>query len=235
MKDSNPQFVKCEIVRGQSELKVIFGALGPIDAFICGGFAKWCCSPRKKPKAVNDIDVYSQTEMAFDAACKALESAGFAKGKESPAAICYKDTNKKFLGLFGRETIALEVQIIKPIKQGEIVLTGEPKEILANFDFTVSRVAITRDLQAVADVDFAKDEQDGRLRIKAIHCPVNEVYRIAKYTKKGYFCPIVEVLKLFPDWESRGDDYRSKLMELATKENPSEDEITHLERMLHID
>ena len=88
---------------------------------------------------------------------------------------------------------------------------------------------------AIADVDFIKDETDGRLRIKSIHCPVNQVYRIAKYIKKGYFCPIVEVLKLFPDWENRGDDYKSKLTELATKENPSDDEITHLERMLHID
>lgn len=235
MKDIDPQFIPCSIVRGQKELKIIFEALKGIEVFVCGGFAKWCCSPQKTPKMVNDIDIYSQTESAFNEACVSLENGGFKKGRESPAAVCYKDTQLKWLGLFGRNSLKLEVQVIKPIKQGEVILTGESKDILANFDFTVSRVAIHSDMSAICDVDFEKDEKESRLRIKAIHCPVNEVYRISKYIKKGYFCPVVEVLKLFPDWEGRGEDYRSKLMDLATKENPSEDEIVNLERMLHID
>jgi len=154
--------------------------------------------------------------------------------KESPAAKSFKDT-RGFLTTLFHKKIELSVQIIKPIVQGNVKLAGTVEEVLGNFDFTVSRCAIRPDKTVLKDVDFDKDETAKKLSIKAIHCPISEVYQVGKYMKKGYFCPITDILLIFKDWEDRGDDYRGKIREVATKEDPTEEDILHLEKMLHID
>lgn len=229
MRDRNPQFVPGEIRRGHDAISRIQKITAGLDVFICGGFAKYACSPRRNPAKAGDIDLYSQTEETFDKACKVFEDAGFSMDRESPAARSYKDTRWK---IFGK--LELDIQIIRPIKQGEVVLVGTVEEILGNFDFTVSRVAISHS-GVLQDIDFEEDEKNRRLHIKAIHCPLAQVFRIAKYSKKGYHCSLSQVLKLFADWDQRDPGYKEALVSLIAKEDPSTDEIEMLERLLHVD
>lgn len=230
MKDLNPQFVAGTIRRGRSEIRQLTEILKDNKCFICGGFAKWACSPRKHPSAAGDIDIYSETEPEFDKVCAKLVSAGFVQKSESPAQKTFSDDR---LRLFGK--IRLDIQVIRPIKQGNAVLVGTVEEVLGNFDFTVSRVAVRMDRTVIQDKDFEEHENKKFLSIRAIHCPIAQVYRIAKYTRKGYFCPVGEVLKLFTDWEARDVEYRNTLAKIIALDDPSKEEIEVLERFLHVD
>lgn len=190
MKDLDPKFVAGTMIRGDSVVRQIAKILGDSKCFICGGFAKLACSPRKKPSVAGDIDLYSETEEEFEKICERFRSAGFKQKNESPTQRTFIDDRFR---LFGGK-IKLEIQIIKPIKQGGVVMVGTVEEILANFDFTVSRVAIRLDGSVIMDEKFEEHEKSRILSIRAIHCPIAQVYRIAKYTKKGYFCSVGEVM-----------------------------------------
>lgn len=193
------------------------------DGFICGGFARYCCSPLPFPVVASDIDIYCYKEESFDVILKRFVAGGWEAGKETSASVSF--TLKGFP----------KVQLIKPLQEGKIKFVGLPSEVLDNFDFTVARVAIVPEIGAIADEDFLEDEKAKRLVIKNIHCPVSEIYRIAKYVKKGYWIKIVELLKVFAEWEGRDQEYRDRLFGLATSEDPSKEDIEELERLLHVD
>jgi hypothetical protein len=74
------------------------------------------------------------------------------------------------------------------------------------------------------------------------------VFRLIKYTKRGYWVTPREVLKLFVDWENRDDEYRLKIVELFKKSESfdpdapdeskgglSKEEIDELEELMRID
>ena len=231
MKDLDPKFIAGTMIRGDSVVRQIAKIVGDSKCFICGGFAKWACSPRKKPSVAGDIDLYSETEEEFEKICTKFRSSGFKQKNESPAQRTFIDD--RFM-LFGGK-IKLEIQVIKPIKQGGVVLVGAIEEVLGNFDFTVSRVGIRLDGTVLMDEKFEEHEKARLLVIRAIHCPIAQVYRIGKYTRKGYFCSVSEVLKLFTDWDSRDLDYKVSLAKLIALSSPTEDEIEVLERFLHVD
>ena len=230
MKDLDPKFITGSYIRGESVIRQLGKILGDSRCFICGGFAKWACSPQKKPAPAGDIDIYSETNEEFERVCSKLVSAGFSQKNESPAQRTFVDDRFK---LFGK--INLEIQVIKPIKQGSVVMVGTVQEILANFDFTVSRVAIRLDGTVIMDEKFEEHEKARLLVIRAIHCPISQVYRIAKYTRKGYFCSVREVLKLLTDWEQRDPDYKTTIAKILALEDPSKEDIDVLERFLHVD
>jgi len=129
--------------------------------------------------------------------------------------------------------------LIKPIREGKIVASGEMKEILENFDFTVIRCGFTSSQKILVDADFLHDEERKILRLKNIHCPISSTLRCMKYAAKGYWLKPFETLKLFLDWDSRSDEYRNKLVDFLEKskegEGLSKEDITELEALMRID
>jgi hypothetical protein len=130
--------------------------------------------------------------------------------------------------------------------RGAIVTLGTMEEILENFDFTVVRAGILNSKEVMVDEDFENDEKHLYLRLKNIHCPISSLLRCCKYARKGYFMRPIEALKLFNDWTDRGDEYRSRMVELfgmsglgkKSEDNPNgmaQEEIDELESLLRID
>jgi len=203
------------------------------DCFICGGYARFCASPRKKPIEAVDIDVYCETEDVFNVLQKALETSGLEVRHENNISLTYEGPED------GEYAYMPPIQLIKPMQEARIVSFGDKKTILENFDFTVIRAAILSPEEVMVDADFMHDEKHTLLRLKNIHCPVSSTLRCMKYSRKGYWLRPFECLKLFIDWTDRPDEYRIKLIEFLRKasENDglSQVEVDELEAMMRIE
>lgn len=220
--------VPLEIKRHKATLEHLFSNIIQYDGFLCGGFARVCVSPRKRPIPSRDVDVYCYTEAGFDKIKARMASMGYGIQFESEVAESYEYICKG----------PLPLQLIKPKNQGAIVGVGDVESVMGAFDFTIARAAVyLKDgaLIAVGDKDFEDDEKHRRLVIKNIHCPIAQVYRIAKYVQKGYKIRTIEVIKVFVDWERRDPSYKDRLIEMLMKNDPSQFEIQELEKLLHWD
>ncbi len=221
--DNRPPFMRVKIFRNRHIIADLFKIIGK-DGFICGGFARYCCSPLPLPVPSDDIDIYCYTEESFKALNSRLEgNKDFKKGKESPASITFRKAGLP------------KIQLIKTLKTGHVVLQGTPEEVIGNFDFTIARVAIISARKAIADKDFLKHEKRHKLVIRNIHCPLAQVYRISKYVSKGYWISTLQVLHVFSDWENRDADYRQQLVDKLNTKDLSKEDVNELEALLHID
>lgn len=230
--------------RGFFEISTLFALCQKADAVICGGYARYCASTRPTPKVVppGDVDLFPRSEDASKILFADLTALGFETAHENHVSISMKPKKDKEDELASIPT----PQIIKPMIEGKIVTLGTIEEILNNFDFTIVRAAIISATEVAVDDDFEDDEQHGILRLKNIHCPISSLLRCCKYARKGYFLRPMEALKLFLDWTERGDEYRTRMMELfgksstgkVSEENPNgmtQKEIDELEALLRID
>ena len=230
--------------RGFFEISEFFTLCQKANATICGGYARYCASPRPIDKLITagDADLFPHSEEATDILLTALLGMGFEKVHENHVSITLKPNkdNKDKLAVFPTP------QIIKPLIEGKIVSIGTTEEILENFDFTIVRAAIISPTEVLADEDFEHDESHGLLKLKNIHCPISSTLRCCKYARKGYFLRPMEALKLFQDWTGRGEDYQKRIVELfsesskgkKSEENPNgmtQEEIDELETLLRID
>lgn len=234
--DSN--FVLLPIHRGLDEIIPILQLLGDKNAFICGGYARYCASPNETPVKAGDVDIYCYDEDAFEEIFQHFKSVGMEVRFDSEVALTYLKPKDDANPYFGCPVI----QLIKPINQGAIIATGSMESILNNFDFSVIRCGIvwTDDgWRVLADEDFVKDEGDKFLRIKNIHCPISSLLRFMKYARKGYDTKPSQLIKLFADWDNRSDAYRSRLFELFRAASDAGEmtqaEIDELEALLRID
>jgi len=204
---------KVPVRRGHSIIRRVFSHLrGAGGYYVCGGFARWACSPNDDAAPAGDVDVFCKDETAYTRVTTILDYQGFKKKHESDIAIEYEP-----FGWFWQHKIQL--QVVKPRKQGKLVAMGTIYDVLGNFDFSVVRIGLTSLTEAVADATFVEDEQKRVLRIREIHCPVGLVGRIAKYAKKGYAISGPETYKLFTDWDGRSADYKAKLGGFVQKAN----------------
>lgn len=230
--------------RGFFEISELFALCQKADATICGGYARYCGSPRPAAKVViaGDADLFPHSESACSVLLSCLVMMGFKVVHENHVSITLKPTDESADKLAHIPT----PQIIKPMIEGKIVTLGTTEEILQNFDFTIVRAAIVSPTEIMVDDDFEHDETHGLLRLKNIHCPISSLLRCCKYARKGYFLRPMEALKLFEDWTERGPDYQKRMTELfaesakgkRTAENPdgmTQEEIDELEALLRID
>jgi hypothetical protein len=133
------------------------------------------------------------------------------------------------------------IQVIKPVIQGAIVTVGTMEEILNNFDFTIVRAGLVSPEQGIADSDFLEHDKAWKLVFKNIHCPISSTFRAIKYSKKGYWMGLSESVKLFLDWNERGEEYQAKLLDLIGKmktpegEEPNKEDIEELEKLMNVD
>lgn len=230
--------------RGFYEISELFALCQSAGATICGGYARYCASPRPTAKLIiaGDADLFPHSENASKILLTALLKMGFEIAHENHVSISMKpkkDSEEKLVHI-------PTPQIIKPMIEGKIVTLGTTEEILENFDFTIVRAAILSPTEVMVDDQFEDDEAHGLLRLKNIHCPISSLLRCCKYARKGYFLRPSEALKLFIDWTERGEEYRTRMIELfsesskgkVSKDNPdgmTQEEIDELESLLRID
>jgi hypothetical protein len=257
-------FVRIPVHRGISDITEFLAMAEKHGAVIAGGYARYCCSPKKDPMSAGDVDFFPKTEASLTGLCADLERVGFTKKHENHVSITYG-----FDGEDLRWKLKPVPQVIKPVREGKIVTWGTVEEILENFDFTVVRVALERiqrcarcgvsreghslniidachegflaghdEWQGIADDDFEEDEKNTHLRLKNIHCPISSTLRCMKYARKGYFLGPAQVLKLFLDWNARGVDYQFRMIELFKSSEMgqiTQREIDELEDLLRVD
>lgn len=212
------------------------------DVFICGGYVRWMCSPCKNPKEANDIDIYCRDRVTYENLRSHLSNHSMVVKHSNEVSITYHQSNRFDSQLFGLSPL----QIITPLREGAVVTDGEIDEILRNFDFTVVRAGIDCEMweekEALVDIDFSRDESNGRLVFKNIHCPISSTFRCMKYIKRGYKIKTGEVLKLFIDWQDRPKEYKENIINFFERFSnvdisgrPSSAEIDTMYRILRID
>lgn len=234
-----PDFGLVPIRRGLNPIQPVLELLENHNAFICGGYARYCASPNTGSRLVKagDVDIYSQDEATFEALYAHFKSLGMEIRHENDMAITWLKPKDKSNPYYGCPVL----QLIKPVDEGAIVAVGETEKILENFDFSVIRCAIVwQDDQywVLADSDFMRDEKKKYLRIKNIHCPISSMLRFMKYARKGYHTRPGQVMKLFVDWDSRSDMYKQRLIELFAASDlreMSQAQVDELEALLRID
>lgn len=236
-------FTRVPLLRGFTEIKVLFELCEQFGATICGGYARYAASPKPTDKVVRagDVDLFPHNMEASAKLLEALKSMGFTVQHENDVSITMH-APKEATAIRHMPT----PQIIKPVVQGAIVTLGTVEEILANFDFTIVRAAIVSPTEVVVDTDFLEDETNNILRLVNIHCPISSTLRCCKYARKGYWMRPSEALKLFLDWNNRGEVYQSRMIELFTQshlgkrsaDNPdgmTQADIDELESLLRVD
>lgn len=55
-------FIKVPILRGFTEIEVIYDLIKDKNVYICGGYARYCCSPNKEPTPSKDLDIYCHND-----------------------------------------------------------------------------------------------------------------------------------------------------------------------------
>jgi len=206
--DKSMMVMYLPIIRKKKIVKSIIKYMDGYAAWVCGGFARYVVSPRIKPAKTDDIDIYCESEAVYESLKAKLNADGFTQKYDNPVAVCFHPKKNYPRELFSKYM----VNLIKPVVDGHIMTKGTPKEIIANFDFSVTRVALVSDKDAVVDSNFVQDESDMFLRIGNIHCPISSSLRVAKYYRKGYYTKPMEIVKLFRDWDGRGTEYKEKLL-----------------------
>lgn len=227
------EFTTVPVRRGWLEIESIYQLITPLNAFICGGYVRYMVSPRIEPIPAADVDIYCLEESAYDKLLKLFSELGFNKKHENNMAVSYEYHKDE------RFRYSPPLQIIKPVKEGGIVAFGSIQEVIENFDFSVIRCGLIGSKTALVDGNFLYDEERKKLRLKNIHCPISSTLRCMKYSRKGYFLRPTECLKLFLDWENRGEDYRLKIADYLHKANEgkglNQEEVEQLESLMRID
>jgi hypothetical protein len=222
---TNPMtdFVKLPIKNEPAKFQELQNLL--VDGcFIAGGAARFAASTNRTPAYYSDVDIFAVDQDCISAMFMKLKNIAELKS-ETPMSYLFVRPSPELrydgLGLFDRFNL---------IRQ----FCGTMDTVLEEFDFSVARAGIVGD-EVLVDPQFEADEKEKRLRIQHIHCPVSTNFRIAKYVQKGYKISLREMLKLFSDWESRDGSYKSRLIDLASNDQLSENEIAELEALLRID
>lgn len=231
-------FVQLPILRGFSEISLLWEIAQRHSAMVCGGYARYCASQLAHPPAASDVDLFPQSETSHEALIAEIKAIGFEVKHENEISVTFKRLEEH---ADPRWIICPTIQIIKPVLEGAIVTVGVMEEILNNFDFTIVRAAILNPSTVLADADFVEHDKSYKLCLKNIHCPVSSLMRCIKYSKKGYWLGLMESVKLFLDWNDRGEEYQSKLIDLIGKmktpegEEPNKEDIEELEKLMNID
>lgn len=223
-------FVEVPVLRTYTELSTLLYNVQERHGYICGGIVRWMCSPKYEPVPASDIDIYAVDQTHYLELKSYIENdLNASEYHENRMAHTYRQREGSVLP---------RLQLIKPVEEGRVVSTGNFEDILRNFDFTVVRIGLMNDYVALADPMWRDDELNKRIRLRNIHCPISSTSRILKYTKKGYWCPPSEILRLFEDWDNRGDDYKANIIELFMRSlsgEITEEEVDVLENLMRID
>lgn len=193
------------------------------NTYICGGFARYLCSPHFNVAMPEDVDFFFKRPSAYFLMQDRLIESGYELVFESETALSFEATNNvKFQYILkpGIDGISIpsKLQLVKPIRDEVIITCGENLEILSYIDFTICKICVSGN-EAIASEHFLQDEQDRKLRIKHVVCPFNTLYRLAKYTQKGYTFSTYEAYNLFDKWDSLSAQVKDNLKKHIIGEN----------------
>ena len=227
------EFIKLPVLRRNMSLEVILEDIEEFGAFICGGYARYCMSPRHDPPQAGDLDIYCRDKASFDELFKFLKvEIGVNKTtKLSEIFITPQAKNKEY-------RLLPKIQLIKP--SDWIVSVGTMEEILSKFDFTIAQAALVNAHYGLASKDFEYDESNKLLRIANIRCPLAQLLRIEKYHKKGYRVVPGEQIKVFDAWLKMTDERKQEYRDLAAKvphdtsEWPESKELSEFRELVYI-
>jgi hypothetical protein len=230
---SQEGFVEVPLLRGFTEIQEIYHFANMRGGMICGGYARYCASPRLiNISPAGDVDIYCPNLEVFETLEKDLKEYLSVRWTNDISITYNRSTEDKF-------AYSPTIQLIKPVLEGRVVATGSPEEILQNFDFTIVRAFIKDPKTVLVDADFLHDESSKILRLKNIHCPISSTLRCMKYSVKGYWLPPTQALKLFVDWMERDDEYRMKIVNFLETTNDgeglSQEEVNEMEKLMRID
>lgn len=146
--------------------------------FVAGG----ACRAAFAKEQISDLDIYFEDGTAFKALNDYLDGNDDEKMSVIP-----------ILSTLNAETYsvnAVKVQLIKKIY-------GTPEDIIKQFDFTVCMCAYIPGKGFVMDEHFIEDIA-ARMLVFNINAkyPINSMWRVQKFEKKGYYLPAVESIKL---------------------------------------
>jgi len=210
---SQDGFEIVQLHRGFSEIIPLWRILDGIilstkkDCFICGGYARYCASPKYKVVKASDIDIYSQTKGVYSKLINKLKKKGLEIKFENNMSITYEHP------LSGEFHYMPPINVIKPVKEGKVISQGSKEVVLSNFDFTIIRAAIESPSEVMVDKDFIHDETHNILRLKNIHHPLSSLLRCFKYTTKGYWVTPTEATKLYEEWDNIQIESKSELLD----------------------
>ncbi len=230
------------LLRGFTEIELLFNEVTKRQGIICGGYARYCASPKEKPELAGDVDVFPLVVEAFEGLKQFFLTEKFEIRHENEISLTFK--RHKDIKWLACPT----VQLIKPTVEGKVVTLGTMSLILDNFDFTIVRAGILSPKEIMVDESSEEHEIKKMLHFKNIHCPISSTFRVIKYVKRGYWITPREVLNLFLEWQGRDDEYRLRIIDLFKKSesfNPdapegqqggmTEEEINELEKLMRID
>jgi len=229
-------FERVPVVRGFTEIENVWLVVKLLGGYICGGYVRYMCSPRRKPEPASDVDIYTVDDKILNALAQYFkDNAGLTVRHENEISITFSQPNLDNT----RFAHSPPIQLIKPMREGRVVTNGSVEEIIDNFDFTIIRIALLDERTALADANFLHDEGNRILRLRNIHCPISSTLRCCKYAGKGYWLPPLQAWKLFKDWDGRDDEYREKLADFLQKsaegEGLTQEQVNELEAMMRID
>jgi len=225
-------------MRGFTEISLLWDLSQKYHSMILGGYARYCLSQNSTPFFALDVDLFPQSNGDSLGLVEALKSLGFKVKHENEISFSFakrEDHENPYW------RICPNIQVIKPVIEGAIVTVGKMEDVLDNFDFSITRCGLLSPTQGLAGEEFLVDESSHHLILKNIHCPISSLHRCIKYSKKGYFLPLAETVKLFLDWDERTPEYKDKLIEMIGKMKgvdgvePKKEDIEELEKLMHVD
>lgn len=189
-------------------------------ATIMGGFVRWLATPLDTPLP-EDIDIFCRQTSDFDNISERLSK------------ICGTPRNRRIYLEFPPIPVEtpegrydFPVTLICPAGNERFTTVGSPETIVSCFDFSVIRIFL-HDLDTLvvdSEPTFLDDEENLRLRIAYVGCPISEFRRIAKYTRRGYRIPLTEIAKVFRVYEEMPFEWKLRWFQtIAQRDIPPED------------
>ena len=127
------------------------------------------------------------------------------------------------------------IQLIKPRENKYLKTYGTPFEVVSKFDFSVCRGYFDGKEAQFIDSDSLAHIEAKSLVINNIVCPISTTKRIIKYTKRGYFIKIREILKLYYEFSQRVASGDINIDSFNLIEDMADDELYELLAKYNID
>jgi len=234
MSQDDYQEIEIDRLRVHDDLIIkLNGIIEENMGFIAGGCARYYASPNDEPGEFSDVDIFCQgkdleaARTNFMAIDRILNRHDCTKLHTSPNALTY-----------AYQHTAQRIQLIVPFENPSMKTFGEPCEVMDQFDFTVVKAAFKSltSTKMLVHKNFMEDEKAKRLIITHINSPIAVAQRVVKYGKKGYFCPLPQMIKLFNDWSDRSDEYKDRMNRwMNNLSNLTEEDFMELEMALRLD
>lgn len=219
----------------------LMNAVFETENYIAGGFARYLLSPRANPDPPDDIDIFCKDERTYSLLLDRLtrefpkmimeEGSISTSFYEKPSALegDVATTFRPEISKQGSLDMPYPIQLIKPFPSGDhgfsTRLGGDVLDLLDDFDFAVTKVALISNTRSVEHIAFENAETTKTLfSTSPVTRPLGMLTRASKYSKKGYRLSPNEIAKILLAWDNFSPEVKQKavkMMENVYKDIPS--------------